>query len=205
VALKHVQKTYEDLGRKDPLYAVLSFREARGNQWDPDEFYARGRREIAAALDHLPGPGIEHSRGRALDFGCGAGRLTQALCDEFQEAVGVDISSSMIETARRYNRHGDRCRYLVNTTDDLTLLEDDSFDFVYSNITLQHIPPEASTRYIARFFGCCARAASRCSRFRAGHATNPERSGQGSIRPGAGHYAGSGSACEGNLRWKSTT
>lgn len=151
MALKHVQDTYEKLGKDDPLYAVLSFRETKDNRWDPEAFFARGRDEINAGLEFLSKLGIEPVRGRALDFGCGAGRLTQALCGEFNEAVGVDISSSMIETANRFNSHGERCNYLVNTTDHLPMLDDASFDFVYSNITLQHVPPEASTRYVAEF------------------------------------------------------
>jgi ubiquinone/menaquinone biosynthesis C-methylase UbiE len=68
------------------------------------------------------------------------------------EAVGVDISYSMIENAEKHNKFGDRCEYRVNTTDDLVQLDDASFDFVYSNISLQHSPPEASSKYIAEFF-----------------------------------------------------
>jgi SAM-dependent methyltransferase len=151
VALKHVQETYEKLGAEDPLYAVLSFSETKRNRWNPEEFFARGREEIHAVLEFVSRLGLEPGRGRALDFGCGAGRLTQALCEEFDEAVGVDISSTMIDTANRFNKQGGRCRYLVNTSDHLPMLEDGSFDFVYSNITLQHVPPEASTRYIAEF------------------------------------------------------
>ncbi len=151
MALKHVRKTYEELGEKDPLYAVLSFKEAQHNQWDSERFFARGRAEISTALEHLSSLGLDVNKGRALDFGCGVGRLTQALCEEFGEAVGVDISSSMIEGARRFNQFGERCSYLVNTSDDLAQLDDASFDFIYSNITLQHIPPDASSRYISEF------------------------------------------------------
>ena len=50
MALKHVRKTYDKLGLADPLYAVLSFREAKNNRWDPEEFFSRGRKEIVAAL-----------------------------------------------------------------------------------------------------------------------------------------------------------
>jgi len=151
MSLKHVQETYEKLGKDDPLYAALSFHETKDKRWDPEVFFARGHDEIGAGLEFLSSQGLEPVRGRALDFGCGAGRLTQALCGEFDEVVGVDISSSMIETANRFNRHGEHCSYLVNTTDHLPMLDDMSFDFVYSNITLQHIPPEASTRYVAEF------------------------------------------------------
>ncbi len=152
MALKHVQKTYEDYGNDDPLYAVLSRKDAKGNNWDVDEFMATGRQEIAEAMKHIAKLGVEVNKGRALDFGCGVGRLTLALCEEFHEVVGVDISYSMIEIAKSYNVFGDRCGYRVNTTDDLAQFDDNSFDFVYSNISLQHIPPEASSKYIAEFF-----------------------------------------------------
>lgn len=152
MALEDVRRTYEAFGRKDPLYAVLSHQGTEDNRWDPEEFFATGRAEIDAAMRHLGSLQLEVGRGRAMDFGCGVGRLTQALCDHFSQAVGIDISSSMVEAARGYNRHGDRCEYRVNTTADLLQLGDASFDLVYSNIALQHSPPEASMRYIAEFF-----------------------------------------------------
>ncbi len=45
----------------------------------------------------------------------------------------------------------ERCNYHVNTVADLSLFPDGAFDFIYSNITLQHIPPEASEAYIGEF------------------------------------------------------
>ena len=152
MTLKDVQRTYEDYGKDDPLYAVLSKKDAKGNKWDVEEFFADGRREISEAMQHLAQLDVAVNKGRAMDFGCGVGRLTQALCEEFDEALGVDISYSMIESAQKHNKHGDRCEYRVNTTDDLAQLDDASFDFVYSNISLQHSPPEASSNYIAEFF-----------------------------------------------------
>ena len=152
MTLKDVQKTYEDYGKEDPLYAVLSRKDAKDNKWDVDEFFASGGKEIADAMNHLAKLGVEVNKGRAMDFGCGVGRLTQALCEEFEAAVGVDISYSMIDSAKKHNKFGDRCEYRVNTTDDLAQLDDASFDFAYSNISLQHSPPEASSKYIAEFF-----------------------------------------------------
>lgn len=51
--------------------------------------------ECAATLGH------PRERGVALDFGCGVGRLTRALAAFFDRATGVDISSSMIEEAKK--------------------------------------------------------------------------------------------------------
>jgi len=152
MAIDHVRRTYEQLGREDPLYAVLSRRELRGNKWDVDAFFATGEREIAQVLDYVQGLGLSLGRDRALDFGCGVGRLSQALGDRFEQVVGVDIADSMIDRAREFNRHGERVEYMVNTRDDLSILGDRRFDFVYSNITLQHIPPEHGENYIRAFF-----------------------------------------------------
>jgi SAM-dependent methyltransferase len=73
------------------------------------------------------------------------------LSRHFEQVFGVDISSSMIQQAKDYNQHGDRCQYVMNPTDDLRIFPDEHFDFIYSNITLQHMPPRYSRRYIVEF------------------------------------------------------
>ena len=152
MSLAQVQSTFETLGRSDPLWTVLTNRRFKHNRWDPRAFFATGQREIRDVLDYTGRLGLSINRGRALDFGCAVGRLTQALAEHFDEVVGVDIARSFIDEAERYNRHGARCRYLHNTRDDLALLDSASFDFIYTNITLQHSPPEHSSRYIEEFF-----------------------------------------------------
>ena len=96
-------------------------------------------------------------RGRALDFGCGVGRLTQSLADHFDEVIGVDIAPSMIEKAESLNRHGGRCRYLVNGEDDMRVFPDGHFDLIYSNITLQHVKPVHALNYVREFFRILSR------------------------------------------------
>jgi 2-polyprenyl-3-methyl-5-hydroxy-6-metoxy-1,4-benzoquinol methylase len=149
--LDRVRAAFEEFGREDPMFAALSRSECRGGKWDADEFFENGRAEIAAVLAYVDRLGVPLARGRALDFGCGIGRLTQALGDHFAEVVGVDIASSMLEAARAYNRHGERAQYLLNTRSDLQLLQSDYFDFVYSNKVLQHIPPDAQAAYVHEF------------------------------------------------------
>ncbi len=151
MSLKTVKQTYEKLGRDDPLYAVLSEKKFQHNRWDPQAFFETGAKEIDEALRYVQDAGCKLQFQRALDFGCGVGRLSQALAERFQNVVGVDIAESMVERAREFNRFGDRVVYLANATDDLRMLDGDSFDFVYSNITLQHIPPEHGKNYIREF------------------------------------------------------
>jgi ubiquinone/menaquinone biosynthesis C-methylase UbiE len=52
----------------------------------------------------------------------------------------VDISAGMIEQAQRLNDAHPACEFRLNTGGDLRQFESGSFDFVYSNIVLQHLP-----------------------------------------------------------------
>ncbi len=149
--LEQLQRNWDELGREDPLWAVLTEPEKRGNRWDRDEFFATGTGEIGALMQRVESLGINLRRGGALGFGCGVGRLTQGLADHFDEVWGVDIAPSMIELAREYNRHGDRCKYRVNDTGDLGFFPDESFDLIYSLLTLQHMPAEYAKAYIREF------------------------------------------------------
>jgi len=149
--LEQLKRNWEKFGRVDPLWAVLTDPERRGGRWDLDEFLATGESEVQAVFDELATLDVSVDRGRALDFGCGVGRLTQALADRFDRCDGVDIADSMIAEAERINRRGDRVSYHVNFQPDLTLFEAETFDFVLSFIALQHMEPRYASRYIAEF------------------------------------------------------
>lgn len=149
--LDDLQKNWDQLGKKDAFWAILTGNAGAAREWDLSQFFAEGVGEIDSRLKRLDELGIAIERRNALDFGCGVGRLTQALARVFDRAVGIDIAPSMIEKARALNAAGERCQYILNDRDDLTRLEDDTFDFVYSNITLQHMEPRYSTRYIREF------------------------------------------------------
>lgn len=152
MSLDHTRQTYEKLGREDPFYAVLTSERFRHNRWDVQEFFATGEREVTEVFDYISQANLVVHRGRALDFGCGVGRLTQALATRFENVVGIDIAESMAAKARELNRYGERVEYRANTVDHLPFLADQSFDFVYSSISLQHVPPPANVRYLEEFF-----------------------------------------------------
>lgn len=149
--LKALQKNWEDLGKTDPLYAVLSWPGKEGGKWQIDEFFANGREEVQKVMKYVGLLGANSELNKALDFGCGVGRLTQALAEYFDEVAGVDIASSMIELANKYNKFGEKCKYYHNDSDNLDLFADNSFDFIYSNVTLQHMEPRYSKKYIKEF------------------------------------------------------
>lgn len=146
------QEDWDRLAEVDPLWAVLTAPGRRGGGWDEAEFFATGEAEIAHVLGQAELLGRPTGRRRALDFGCGVGRLTRALAARFETAVGVDISAGMIEEARRLNAGEPACEFLLNTSPDLAQLESRSFDFVYSSIVLQHLPSVRDIEgYLAEF------------------------------------------------------
>lgn len=146
------RKDWEELGETDPEWAILSDPQMRGGGWDSEEFFATGPRDTAEVLRRfaeLPSPRY----GSALDFGCGLGRLTRALAGHFETATGVDISSPMIEGARRLNAEVPGARFVVNDRADLReVAEDESLDLVFSFIALQHVSStEAIEGYLRDF------------------------------------------------------
>ncbi len=102
-------------------------------------------------MEHVLIPrGLPEDRERALDFGCGMGRLTNGFSGYFGEVVGVDISREMLRLATEH-RTGQNVRFIHNATDHLRVFDDGSFDLVLSLIVLQHIPPSVSLSYIREF------------------------------------------------------
>jgi 2-polyprenyl-3-methyl-5-hydroxy-6-metoxy-1,4-benzoquinol methylase len=131
----------EDWNRRaveDAHYYVAFGRHAQ----DEDEF-------LGTAKDLLIGLEREWSRGlpskdprarRALEIGCGPGRLLKPLSRMFGEVHGVDVSSEMIELARERLREIPHAHAHVGTGADLRQFASESFDFVYSYAVFQHIP-----------------------------------------------------------------
>ena len=149
--LEDLQQHWTAFGEQDPLWAILAFPEKRGGAWELEEFFATGRADVDLVLGMLAERGIAIERGRALDFGCGVGRLTRALAERFDSCDGVDLAASMIERARELNKDGERVRFHHNDAPDLRLFPDGSFDFILSLIVLQHMKPELMRGYLREF------------------------------------------------------
>ena len=151
--LEDVSRHWNRLGAEDPLWAVLTSPGKSGNRWSTAEFLETGVHEVNDVLDDLRERSIAVQMGSALDFGCGAGRLTQALGGAgFAHVVGIDVSRGMLDTARKLNQYQEQCSYVHNDQPDLSVIDDNSMDLVYSSRVLQHLPPRLAHIYIAEFF-----------------------------------------------------
>jgi ubiquinone/menaquinone biosynthesis C-methylase UbiE len=148
--LDSIKTAWESLAQQDALSAILTDGSKSGGRWDLTAFMETGEVEIETVMRHLVS--INHIPdyvGTALDFGCGVGRLTQALAQRFASCVGVDISQEMIRKADAFNQHP-HCRYMLNSDTPLPFA-DESFSFIYTNIVLQHMPQHLSASYLREF------------------------------------------------------
>jgi len=128
------------MARVDPLWAVLTDPAMKGGGWELDEFLATGERELGEALETAAALGLPERWGRALDVGCGVGRVSRALARRFDSCLGVDGSETMVAHARRIAGDADGCEFRVLDATGLDVLPAASFDLVWSLLVLQHLP-----------------------------------------------------------------
>jgi len=75
-----------------------------------------------------------------LEVGCGDGMHLRELADEYGQAMGVDISSAMVEVARNRSRAlGDKISFGVGHGEKLEPVEDASMDTAFCVGALEHM------------------------------------------------------------------
>ncbi|HTU35357.1 MAG TPA: class I SAM-dependent methyltransferase [Candidatus Acidoferrum sp.] len=138
--LQRHQQDWDELGKLDPLWAVLSEPTRQYGRWDHEEFFRTGEEMVEKVVRTAASHGLPSAHGRALDFGCGVGRLTRALSSRFSNCCGVDISEQMIRQARRLNSSVRNCFFMVNSDPHLGIFSSEHFDCIVSILVLQHLP-----------------------------------------------------------------
>jgi ubiquinone/menaquinone biosynthesis C-methylase UbiE len=135
----------------EPKNEVINASQSKWNQLAKENIYKAiwcSRGEVNSDWDEAAIECLEvilkdipiQKKWKVLDLGCGIGRLTKLMASQCEEITGVDFSPEMIEQAKMYLASISNVKLFVNNGIDLSLFEDGSFDFVYSMITLQHIP-----------------------------------------------------------------
>jgi SAM-dependent methyltransferase len=128
-------RDWEEMAAIDPLWAIMSAPEKRFGSWEIDEFFRTGQEEIAGLMQSAGELALPQQRRRAIDFGCGVGRLTRALRNYFPECYGIDISRGMLEKARKL---APECEF--REANNLSSFPDKYADLIYSSLVLQHQP-----------------------------------------------------------------
>ena len=139
------------MGRDDPWWSVWTRSDFKGTDLPASakrEFYESGVALVDSTLRSL-----NVSGGRVLDLGCGLGRLSLALASHFEEVVCLDQSYYHLKTAKKetflYDRErASRLTFKLSSPRMLDVLDEGSFDFIISFITLQHMVTELQVIYI---------------------------------------------------------
>jgi len=77
---------------------------------------------------------------RAVEIGCGIGRMTEWLAADFGFVEALDVSPAMIQAARQRLGHVPNIAFHSGSGSDLAPVADASADLVFSYIVFQHIP-----------------------------------------------------------------
>ncbi len=136
---------WEEWGRKDPYYAVLTCEDYRSGKLSKEarkQFFQSSEDHIDQVMHTIRNTLDDtFSPLRAVDFGCGVGRLVIPLAKICREVVAVDISPSMLDEAKRNVG-------VAQPTADVSFERSDHpwmetckpFDLIHSFIVFQHIP-----------------------------------------------------------------
>lgn len=143
-------RAWRRFGRDDPFFGVLTDDDHRSAALDEagvEALYETGVEYVGwlRSVVHDVAPDLRPRR--ALDFGCGVGRLTLPLAEWVGTACGVDISDSMLEVARaRVDDQQVAGVTFLHSSEIATLPR---FDLVHSFIVLQHVRPRRGLRIVA--------------------------------------------------------
>lgn len=135
---------------RDPYYAVINAETNRGSRFTDEArrtLVESGVRDVAETVDDIRrwlDPDFRPAR--AVDFGCGVGRLTLPLSRVCDHVIGIDISDTMLVEARRNSADANVQNVSFVTSDEYfrrPVQADEPLDFIHAFIVFQHIPPRA--------------------------------------------------------------
>jgi SAM-dependent methyltransferase len=141
-----MRQDWDERARKDAFHYIASWRK----DWTPESFFHSGEEDygrfVAPVLDRWQW----EPQGKAvLELGCGAGRMTRSFAQRFARVFAFDISAEMLGHAKALFPEASNVDWMLGNGFDLSGLGDETVDFAFSYIVLQHMPePSFSFRYI---------------------------------------------------------
>jgi len=141
-----MRQDWDERARKDAFHYIASWKK----NWDPDSFFQSGEEDyerfVVTAFNRCH---FEPEGKSMLELGCGAGRMTRSFARKFEQVTAFDISAEMLRHAQALNPQAANITWTLGNGTDLSSIGDQTLDFVFSYIVLQHLPaPEFALRYI---------------------------------------------------------
>lgn len=148
------KETWENLAVNDAYFAVSTFDKFRASNIDAEskeDFFQSGRDHVERIWNELEGGfGLKLRPRRALDYGCGVGRVLLALAEKCDTVVGVDISPTMLDVTWKNCAESNVANIELQTVTDFSNADDETYDLVHSYIVLQHIDPKIGNKLISK-------------------------------------------------------
>lgn len=145
-------RQWELYGARDPYYGVLSASDYHSTRMDDttrERFFQTGRRHVAEVTAMIEAhAGSDFRPRRALDYGCGVGRLTLPLAEHCEHVYGVDVSPSMLREAERNASRMSLGNVEWVAAEKLAELHG-RYDLAHSFLVFQHIPVHEGERILA--------------------------------------------------------
>jgi SAM-dependent methyltransferase len=137
-------KDWEKFGSLEPYFGVLSDNKYHRNNLTnevKEEFFLSGYQHINFVIEAVRKyVDDDFTFRKAIDFGCGVGRLVIPLSEIAEHVVGIDISESMLQEAKKNcDSRNIRNVEFIRFKNDFSELHE-KYDFIHSYIVFQHIP-----------------------------------------------------------------
>lgn len=140
--VQHVQemrRDWDERARTNAFHYIASWRKT----WDLASFLASGEEDyqklVTPALERC---GVAPTGGAMIELGCGAGRMTPNFARRYERVIALDLSAEMLQRARQIHAQISNILWLRVGGADLACLADQSADFLFSYLVLQHLPSE---------------------------------------------------------------
>lgn len=137
-------------GKKVPYWSVLTQPEfLNPNEEVIGDFYESGNWELNYAKEVFEKYSFQSLKGKTiLDFGCGLGRITRTLLELGGNVIGMDISESHLNLAKKNIK--ENIKWVHNKSLHKTIVElcGTKLDLIITFIVLQHNRPKLMRQYI---------------------------------------------------------
>ena len=143
------------VGSAEPYWSMGAGEQFLQSHWNAHraEFYASGAEDRDLVVSLLRRIGRRPSDvGRLVEYGCGVGRAAIPLARAFASVVGLDISPTHLELARRYAEAEGVENITFSLTTATDLMPASGYDLWYSRAVLPHNPPPVIAAILAKAF-----------------------------------------------------
>jgi SAM-dependent methyltransferase len=144
-----MRRFWDERAREDAFFFVddrLTYRHP-----DLESFWRGGEEALDLLLD-ICGASLS-GEDEVVEVGCGAGRMTRAIAARARSVRALDVSSEMLDVARRMNPQLENVTWLHGDGTTLAGVDSASADACVSHVVFQHIPDPGVTLGYVREMG----------------------------------------------------